>query len=142
MHLIVDGYGGDVQKLQDEELVYRFLDTYPTRIGMTKISPPYVCRYVGPKDQDWGISGFVLIAESHISLHTFPERAYVNIDIFSCKEFDADQAMQELQAELGLSEVRSFILRRGLEFYGPLDKSQKNAEFRQLRFATPTGIQT
>ncbi len=117
MHLIVDGYGGDVKKMQDLELIYSFLDGYPARIGMTKIAPPYVFRYIGSKPQDWGISGFVLIAESHISIHTFPERAYINIDMFSCKEFDADKAIKEFKLHFGLSEVRSYILNRGLEYY-------------------------
>ncbi|MBI2908844.1 MAG: adenosylmethionine decarboxylase [Chloroflexi bacterium] len=116
MHLIVDGYGGDVQKMQDLETIYTFLDNYPAQIGMTKIAPPYVFRYIGSKPQDWGISGFVLIAESHISVHTFPERAYINIDMFSCKEFDAEKAIRDLQESLGLDKVRVTVLDRGLEY--------------------------
>lgn len=116
MHLIIDGYRGDAQKMQDVGLVYEVLDTYPSRIGMTKISPPKVSKYVGSKPEDWGVSGFVLIAESHISIHTFPERAYVNIDIFSCKEFDAERAIKDFQQRFGLAEVRSYILNRGLEY--------------------------
>lgn len=115
MHLIVDGYGGDVQKMQDLERIYDFLDRFPAQIGMTKIAPPYVFRYIGSKPQDWGISGFVLIAESHISIHTFPERAYINIDVFSCKEFDAEKAIKDLKESLGLEKVRSYVLDRGLE---------------------------
>ncbi len=121
MHLIVDGYGGDVRKMQDLETVYNFLDGYPAQIGMTKIAPPYVFRYIGTKPQDWGISGFVLIAESHISIHTFPDRAYVNIDMFSCKEFDAEKAISDLQEALGLEKVRTRVLDRGLEYLEPTE---------------------
>ena len=117
MHLIIDGYGGDAQKLQDADLVYQLLDVYPDQIGMVKIAAPKVSKYHGAKPQDWGISGFVLIAESHISIHTFPERSYINIDIFSCKEFDADRAVKDFKQRFGLAEVRSYILNRGLEFY-------------------------
>jgi S-adenosylmethionine/arginine decarboxylase-like enzyme len=85
MHVTIDGYGGDPQKLADENLVSAFLDSCPDKIGMTKIAPPHVCSYVGAKPQDWGLTGFVLIAESHISVHTFPEHKYGWIDIFSCK---------------------------------------------------------
>jgi S-adenosylmethionine decarboxylase len=88
MHLIIEGRGGDWHKLQDLPALYELLDTLPGRINMTKIMPPIVTRYVGVSPEDWGISGFVMIAESHISVHTFPERGEVAIDVFSCKEFD------------------------------------------------------
>lgn len=117
MHLVIDGYGGDPAKMQDEDFTYQILDSYPSQIGMTKIAPPQVTRYIGSKAEDWGISGFVLIAESHISIHTFPERSYINIDIFSCKEFDAEQAVRDFQQKFELTEVRSYILNRGLEYY-------------------------
>ncbi len=117
MHLIIDGYGGDPQRMQDVDLIYQLLDHYPSEIGMMKIAPPQVSKYTGSKPEDWGVSGFVLIAESHISIHTFPERSYVNIDIFSCKEFAAEQAIREFQLRFGLTEVRSYILNRGLEYY-------------------------
>jgi S-adenosylmethionine decarboxylase len=116
MHLIIDGYGSERQKLQDEKLIHQILDSYPTQIGMNKISPPQVTRYIGSKPEDWGISGFVLIAESHISIHTFPERSYINIDVFSCKEFNAEQAIRDFQQQLGLTEVKSFVLNRGLSY--------------------------
>ena len=117
MHLIIDGYRGDVQKMQDVDFIYQLLDIYPSQIGMTKISPPKVSKYIGSKSEDWGVSAFVLIAESHISIHTFPERSYINIDIFSCKEFNAEQAIRDLQQKFGLAEVRSYILNRGLEYH-------------------------
>ena len=116
MHLIIDGFGSNRELLESEELVYQFLDDYPAQIGMTKVAPPHVFRYIGSKPQDWGISGLVIIAESHISIHTFPERCYVNIDIFSCKDFDAGQAIQDVQAKLELTKLRSYLLNRGLEY--------------------------
>ena len=115
MHLIIDGFGSNPKLLESEELLYQLLDDYPAQIGMTKVAPPHVFRYVGSKPEDWGISGFVLIAESHISIHTFPERGYVNIDIFSCKDFDSEQAIKDLQAKFKLIKLRSYLLNRGLE---------------------------
>ncbi len=127
MHLIIDGYSGNAQKMQDVDFIYQLLDTYPSQIGMTKISPPQVSKYIGSKPEDWGVSGFVLIAESHISIHTFPERSYINIDIFSCKEFDAEQTIRDLQQQFGLAEIRSYILSRGLEYYNNQQPSSLSA---------------
>ena len=121
LHLVVDGYKGDPLKLQDVDLIHQFLDVYPARIGMTKIVPPQVYTYHGQTPEDWGVSGFVVIAESHISIHTFPDRGYVNIDIFSCKEFDASNSLEEVKATFGLPEVKTWYLERGLEYTTPVE---------------------
>ena len=42
---------------------------------------------------DAGLSGFVVIAQSHISLHAWPEYGEVDIDICSCKEFSQEDAI-------------------------------------------------
>ena len=113
MHLIIDGYGSNSETLQSEEFIYQLLDQYPAEIGMTKVASPYVFRYMGgSKSEDWGISGFVIIAESHISIHTFVERRFVNMDIFSCKDFNADQAIKDLTSRLQLTEIKTCLLAR------------------------------
>jgi S-adenosylmethionine decarboxylase len=116
MHLTIDGFGGNPELLASEELVRELLDSFPERIGMTKIAAPHVQRYVGEKADDWGVSGFVLIAESHIALHTFPERGYIWADIFSCKGFDTDRAERVVTEAFALDEVHRRVLERGLEY--------------------------
>jgi S-adenosylmethionine decarboxylase len=102
--------------MEDPDALLRFLDEYPDAIGMTKITPPQVYTYAGRKPEDNGLSGFVLIAESHISVHTFPRRRYINIDVFSCMDFDTDRALNELRSTFSLETVRSWTLDRGLEY--------------------------
>ena len=118
MHLVIDGYGGDYESLGNAEIIHDFLRDYPDKIGMTRVAPPQVYTYRGQKPRDWGLSGFVLIAESHITIHTFPERGYVNIDIFSCKEFDAEASLTVVKRLFGLSEMETCMLERGLEYIG------------------------
>ena len=119
MHLVVDGYGATPEKLRDTDLVYRFLNEYPQAIGMTKIVPPQVYTYHGRTPEDWGVSGFVIIAESHISIHTFPDRQYVNIDIFSCKDFDATSSLEVVKSTFSLPEVKVWTLERGTDYATP-----------------------
>ncbi len=119
MHLLIDGYGADPERLWDQSFLRNFLDEYPVRLGMTKITSPKVLRYNAPVEADSGITGFVVIAESHISVHTFPHRRYVNIDIFSCKSFDNRKALEEVQQLFGLQRVKSWLVGRGLEHYDP-----------------------
>jgi S-adenosylmethionine decarboxylase len=115
MHLIVDGFGASREMLESEEMIFRFLDEYPSRINMTKVAPPQVFRYCGSKPEDWGVTGVVIIAESHISIHTFPDRCYVNIDIFSCKDFDPEQAIRDLKDIFEFDKLDTHLLNRGLE---------------------------
>ena len=133
MHLIIDGFGGDPRKLQSLETIYEVLDYYPQEIGMTKIAPPYVFKYVGAKPKDWGLSGLVLIAESHISIHTFPEREYVNIDIFSCKEFNPEKAIEYLRGKFGLKKMKYYVLNRGLEYSDNIDLSKGTVEAEHVK---------
>src|SRR5947209_19170775 len=74
-HLTLDLSECDLRKLSDLSHVYSMLDELPDLISMHKISPPYAFVYK-PKDkpEEWGVSGFVIIAESHISIHTFPDK--------------------------------------------------------------------
>jgi len=112
MHLIIDGYSSNQEILQDEDSLRDWLESYPSEIGMTRISAPFVLRYTGDKLEDWGISGFVFLAESHISVHTFVEPCYVNIDVFSCKDFDTERSVKDCQHKFQLVRLRTQILDR------------------------------
>ena len=134
MHLIIDGFGCDYQQVSDPDYILRFLDAFPDTIRMTKITPPTVYTYQGPVPQDWGVSGFVLIAESHISVHTFPDREYINIDVFSCKAFDTEHAIDEIRRVFSMAELKSWTLDRGLEHLDPAHAvRQVEAEREALR---------
>lgn len=115
MHVIVDGYGGDPDQLADENAVRVILDQVPEMMGMTKITQPMVLRYTGSKPEDWGVSGYVMIAESHISMHTFPERRLVWADVFSCKDFDAQPVLDELKRRFSLRRMDIQSIPRNLE---------------------------
>ena len=130
MHLVIDGYGGDKGKMWDQELLREFLVNYPDNLGMNPDNGTQGVGIYRPHAEDSGISGFVIIAESHISVHTFPHREYVNIDIFSCKSFDSDQALADARDLFQLEEVKTWLLERGLEW---ADSRQGLSETQQQR---------
>ncbi len=136
-HLMLDGYGCDKAKLEDLNLIYRILEELPDRIGMTRIMPPYVFKYSGLRAEDWGISGFVLIAESHISIHTFPEKSFVSVDIFSCKAFDAEFASHYLKNAFEMTKVESKVLDRGTEFPKELNGAVRLVRAERRRITRP-----
>jgi S-adenosylmethionine decarboxylase len=121
MHVIIDGYGGDPDQLADENVVRVILDEVPGMMGMTKITQPHVLRYTGSKPEDWGVSGYVMIAESHISMHTFPERRLIWADVFSCKDFDARPVLDEIKRRFSLRDMDVQSIDRNL---GPFEAAQ------------------
>lgn len=123
-HLTIDGYDCPRSKLEDLELVYRILDEFPARIGMTKIMPPYVFRYYGKLPEKWGLSGFVLIAESHISIHTFPEGNFLSVDIFACVQFNTEEATSFIQEAFGIKRIETNLIERGRDYPFDLKKAQ------------------
>lgn len=141
MHLVIDGFGADESKLQDLALVFNLLDNFPGAIGMTKIMPPYVFRYTGVKPEDWGVSGVVLIAESHISIHTFPDKNYINIDVFSCKAFDAELAVQFMKDKFGITNANAHVLERGLEYPHEIQRASELVRMERLEVAVAGATQ-
>jgi S-adenosylmethionine decarboxylase len=91
-------------------------------MGMTKITQPNVLRYTGSKPEDWGVSGIVMIAESHLAVHTFPARGLIWADIFSCKDFDATTILEDLKARFHLRTMEVQTLKRELEPIGELEQ--------------------
>jgi S-adenosylmethionine decarboxylase len=86
------------------------LDDYPNRVGMQKVSPVFLKDIKTSSPLDDGLSGFVIIATSHISLHAWPHYGMVNIDIFSCEDFQTttvgDFAMEMFQTtQIEIHEV-------------------------------------
>ena len=61
-----------------------------------------------------GVSGVLLIAESHFSIHTWPEDRFAGVDIFTCgDEMDPDRAIEVLTEGLRAKEVKVKIVLRG-----------------------------
>ena len=114
MHLVRDGHDCDTKILQNQKLITTFLEELPNKIGMSKLMSPKVNKYAAKNEEDWGISGFVIIAESHISVHTFPARKYINIDVFSCKNFNVKEIISEVKKYFKLKNVKYWKINRGI----------------------------
>ncbi len=117
-HLMLDGYGGSYEKLNDRELVFHCLRDFPEKLGMHKLAEPVV--YAAPDNQlrdPGGWSGFVIIAESHISIHTFPKRRFVSIDAYTCKNgLDPTLTERYFQEAFALEDIETNFIKRGMKY--------------------------
>jgi S-adenosylmethionine decarboxylase len=118
LHLTLDGYQGDPQRLGDAEVVRAWLDELPEALGMNKLIRPCLVEVGVQNEKDpGGITGFVLIAQSHLSVHTFPRRRFVSADIFTCQDhLDHESIRRSLIATFRLGEVESNLIERGTRY--------------------------
>jgi S-adenosylmethionine decarboxylase len=118
VHFMLDGYGADPDVLSNKEILTDMLTSIPAKLGMHTISSPLVVE-VGPlnKKDPGGISGFVLIAESHLSFHTFPKRGFVTIDVYTCQnELDTNALTALFQEMFKFNDVETFLQLRGTKY--------------------------
>jgi S-adenosylmethionine decarboxylase len=115
-HLMLDLNDCNPEILNDLEACFQLLNELPEKIGMTKITQPYVFRYNAPVPEDEGITGVTIIAESHISIHTYPRKCFVFVDLFSCKQFDVDVAKDHIAHFFQSKSPVFHVQERGTEF--------------------------
>ena len=118
--LIYDAYGCDPTKLNDKKLCESVLLSLAKISKLHKIIEPVVTKaegneVLGGKDPG-GYSGFLIIQESHISIHTFHKRGFVTIDMYSCSEFDRDKAINYLDKTFSPTDSDIIKLDRGLKY--------------------------
>lgn len=115
-HLTLDLKGCPKEILENYELHFNYLKTLPQMIDMTPITQPYVFPYSGLVPEDKGITGIVIIAESHLSIHSFQEKEYTFIDIFSCKDFDVKSAVEYTVNVFKPESFEMNVVERGIDF--------------------------
>lgn len=118
-HLMMDCRGCDPAKIGDVAYVFKVLNELPEKIGMHKITQPYVFPYSGLIPEDEGVTGIVVIAESHLSFHSFTRKDYFFFDLFSCKPFDVEATRQYILEAFGVTESEVHYVERGREFPRP-----------------------
>jgi S-adenosylmethionine decarboxylase len=118
-HITIDCDKCNHLEIADEAKLADFLIHLSQHIGMKIIGGPHIGSYKEDvRSELWGLSGFVLIAESHISIHTYPhlERDYALIDIFSCKYFDVIETLQFVIDRLRPKYIFLNFVKRGSRF--------------------------
>ncbi len=124
-HLMLDCRGCNPDKIGNLEYVFNVLNELPDRVGMTKIIQPYVFPYSGLVPEDKGITGVVVIAESHITFHSFTEKDYFFFDIFSCKHFEVEEAVQFIVDAFEVKSYEKHHVSRGRYFPRSVEERAK-----------------
>jgi len=107
-HILADLYGIDAALLRNGPALESLLCRAAAGAGARVLSSHFHSFGAGA-----GITGVVLLAESHISIHTWPECGMAAADIFMCGASDAARALEALVRELEPADAKSVSVERG-----------------------------
>ncbi|MCX7354837.1 MAG: adenosylmethionine decarboxylase [Alphaproteobacteria bacterium] len=106
-HLIVELW--DAKNLDNIEIVDAMMREAAEAAGATLLDVKL--HHFGP---NCGLSGLALLAESHISIHTWPERGYAAIDVFMCGACNPHDAVPAMKRALQAGQVQISEHKRGI----------------------------
>lgn len=107
-HVLVDLYGCNLRILDQPEALERIMLRSCELIGATVIARHF--HLFSPH----GVSGVVLIAESHLAIHSWPESSYAAADLYTCGDLDPLACIDHLAREIEARSYRVFEVLRGL----------------------------
>ena len=107
-HLIAEYYHCDASILNDVTTVRNAMMRAAREVGATILGESF--HQFTPQ----GVSGTVVIAESHLSVHTWPENGYVAVDIYTCGGLDPRKGFNSLFDDLMAGSCRVQEILRGL----------------------------
>lgn len=123
-HLALDLYSCNPKAVGSLEICYNFLDTLPEIIGTHKQSPPYIIHTDEKKYPDKaGLSGWIPIVESGISIHTLTPTNFVSIDVYSCKKFSIEKIKKFTIKIFKPKKIEEKFFLRGENYIHPLVKN-------------------
>jgi len=114
-HVIAELYDCDKELINDHEFIEEIM------LRAVEVSGATIVKPVFHKFNPHGVSGVVVIAESHFSIHTWPEYGYCALDIFTCGDvIDNYSALTFVKEKLmargvSVSEVKRGVLNLGVE---------------------------
>ena len=111
---VVEAYGCDAVRLGDVRAMRALFDAMVAELGLHPVGDSVWHTFPGPG----GVTGMLMLAESHLTVHTFPEHASLCLNLFCCtarREWEWQARLAEL---VGAQEVR--VRRLVREYVSPV----------------------
>jgi len=110
-HLMLELFGCDQEKINSRKFLHNLVKAAVKETGLTNLGSRF------HQFQPYGVTGFTLLAQSHISFHTWPEFGYLVLDIFTCGDQNqaerlADHFLEELQPD----RISRQVVRKGYKY--------------------------
>ena len=106
-HITWDVYNCNVESLSFVPTVQKVLNAIVEELQLSKVNESF------KQFEPIGVTGFILLEESHVSIHTWPEHQFAAVDIFSCRPFDAKKIQELLMESFSSDKVVIKQIERG-----------------------------
>ncbi|WP_010093766.1 adenosylmethionine decarboxylase [Ornithinibacillus scapharcae] len=108
-HVLIEFYGCPSDIIENNALIEKFMNEAADYSGATIVDS--VFHHFNP----YGVSGAVIIAESHLTIHTWPEYGYASVDVYTCGDTVSPwKAAEYLSEKLKAKKTESFEVPRGM----------------------------
>jgi S-adenosylmethionine decarboxylase len=107
---VVDAYGCDEAALRSQIVLQRLLSRIIEDLHLRVIGDP--AWHVFPEPA--GLTGLVMLTESHLSVHTFPESQYAAMNLYCCRQTAEWSWQASIKEILGARDVVVRTIRRGV----------------------------
>lgn len=118
-HVISELWGCDFDKLNSMPLIEQIFVEAALKSGAE------IREVAFHKFAPQGVSGVVIISESHLTIHSFPEHGYASIDVYTCGDLDPNIAADYIAEALDAQTRETIEMPRGM---GPVQLKQKKAQ--------------
>ena len=117
----LDMYRCRIGAADDLELHYRFLERVVDKIGMTRMSQPFVIHApthngVEVYPNKTGVSGWVPLIESGIQIHSMEPKRFITLDVYSCNKFDKQIILDYARECFGFQQHEERYFERGVGY--------------------------
>ncbi|WP_340198901.1 adenosylmethionine decarboxylase [Ascidiimonas sp. W6] len=106
-HYIWDIHGCDEATISFTPFIDGLLHEIIDELNLSKVQSAF------KQFQPVGVTGFILLEESHISIHTWPEHKFAAIDIFSCKPIEISKLKTYLLDKFRADLIETSSMKRG-----------------------------
>ncbi len=108
-HVLAEYYGCPNFILNDENAIRAMLQEAAVAAGATVVATVF------HRFTPHGVSGVVVIEESHLSVHTWPESGYAAVDFYTCGDCEPSRAYEVLRRALQAERSELLTVERGVE---------------------------
>ncbi|MCL1990304.1 MAG: adenosylmethionine decarboxylase [Defluviitaleaceae bacterium] len=123
-HILVEYYNCASEVLKDPALIEREMNQAALEAKATIVESKF--HHFNP----WGVSGAVIVSESHLTIHTWPEYGFAAADFFTCGDIDPWKSFEYLEKVLKAEFSESVEIPRGLT---AKIKKHANVDFGDMR---------
>ena len=115
-HLILDCYKCDPSTIDNISVAYKYLEDLVGILEMNMQAPPYVFRTPPEYPDKAGLSGWVPLVESGITIHTLSVYQFISIDVYSCRFFSDEEVIHFTEKVFRFQDYDAKLVQRGIKY--------------------------